>query len=62
MGVGLKTHGVNPALETLMLAFEGDDPLPVPPRALFIGAVPHDDLKTWPDVVGWQPLKPLATQ
>ncbi len=45
-----------------MLAFEGDDPLPVPPRALFIGAVPHPSLKTWSDVVGWQPLKPLATR
>jgi 16S rRNA (guanine1207-N2)-methyltransferase len=52
---------MNPALETLMLAFEGEDALPVPQRALFIGAQPHPDLKEWPDVVGWQPLKPLAT-
>lgn len=52
---------MNPALATLMLAFTGDAALAVPPRALFIGAQPHPDLKCWPDVVGWQPLKPLAT-
>jgi 16S rRNA (guanine1207-N2)-methyltransferase len=52
---------MNPALATLMLAFTGDNPLPVPSRALFIGAQPHPDLESWPDVLGWQPLKPLAT-
>ncbi len=44
-----------------MLAFEGEDALTTPARALFLGAQPHADLKTWPCVVGWQPLKPLAT-
>jgi 16S rRNA (guanine1207-N2)-methyltransferase len=51
---------MNAALETLMLAFSADEPLPVPPRALFIGAEPHEALKTWPEIIGWQPLKPLA--
>ena len=47
---------MNAALETLMLA------LPAPPgRALFIGAEPHPALKDWPQIIGWQPLKPLAT-
>ncbi|MES2437770.1 MAG: class I SAM-dependent methyltransferase [Verrucomicrobiota bacterium] len=49
------------ALETLMLAFTAEDGLPVPPRVLFIGAEPHPALKEWPEVTGWQPLKPLAT-
>jgi 16S rRNA (guanine1207-N2)-methyltransferase len=52
---------MNPALETLMLAFSGEDGLRVPRRALFIGAEPHSELRAWPDVTGWQPLKPLAT-
>ncbi len=51
---------MNPALETLMLAFSGEEPLPVPERALFLGAEPHDALMAWPEVTGWQPLKPLA--
>lgn len=51
---------VNAALETLMLAFSADDGLPVPPRALFLGAEPHPALREWPDLIGWQPLKPLA--
>lgn len=51
---------MNPALDTLMLAFSGEDGLAVPPRALFIGAQPHPDLKVWPELTGWQPLKPLA--
>jgi 16S rRNA (guanine1207-N2)-methyltransferase len=50
----------NPALETLMLAFAPEAGLPVPPRALFLGAEPHPALAQWPDLVGWQPLKPLA--
>lgn len=52
---------MNAALETLLLAFTTEDALPVPPRALFIGAEPHPALKEWPEVTGWQPLKPLAT-
>lgn len=52
---------MNPALETLMLAFEGDHALPIPARALFLGAEPHPPLKAWPSLVGWQTFKPLAT-
>jgi 16S rRNA (guanine1207-N2)-methyltransferase len=51
---------VNPALETLMLAFTGEAALPVPYRALFLGAQPHPTLAQWPDLCGWQALKPLA--
>jgi 16S rRNA (guanine1207-N2)-methyltransferase len=52
---------VNPALETLLLACGPDAGIPIPTRALFLGAEPHPVLKDWPCVVGWQPLKPLAT-
>ena len=67
--------GVSAALETLMLALAGAEAreaistemagfIPptscVPARALFIGAQPHSFLKSWPQVTGWQPLKPLA--
>lgn len=51
---------MDPALETLTLAFSGDEGPGVPSRALFIGARAHPALKTWPDLTGWQPLKPLA--
>lgn len=51
---------MNPALEILMLAF-AENGLPVPRRALFLGAEPHPDLKAWPAVTGWQPFKPKAT-
>jgi 16S rRNA (guanine1207-N2)-methyltransferase len=51
---------MNPALETLMLAFSGEEGLRVPSRALFIGAQAHPALKDWPELLGWQPLKPLA--
>jgi 16S rRNA (guanine1207-N2)-methyltransferase len=51
---------VNAALETLMLAFTGENGLAVPSHALFLGAQPHPALTQWPDVCGWQPLKPLA--
>ena len=51
---------MNAALETLMLAFSADDGLRVPPRALFIGAESHPALGEWSDLIGWQPLKPLA--
>lgn len=44
-----------------MLAFSAEEGLPVPPRALFIGAEAHPDLRAWPDLTGWQPLKPLAS-
>ncbi len=43
-----------------MLAFKGEEAVAIPERALFIGAQPHPALKTWPEVTGWQPLKPLA--
>ena len=51
---------VNPALDSLMLAFTGPDALPVPARALFLGAQPHPALAQWPDVLGWQAFKPHA--
>ncbi|MEO5716757.1 MAG: methyltransferase [Luteolibacter sp.] len=51
---------MNPALETLMLAFEGGDALAIPARALFLGAQPHPALKAWPSIIGWQPFKPRA--
>jgi 16S rRNA (guanine1207-N2)-methyltransferase len=51
---------VNPALETLLLAFSGEDGLQVPARALFIGAQAHPAFEAWPDLTGWQPLRPLA--
>jgi 16S rRNA (guanine1207-N2)-methyltransferase len=51
---------VNPALETLLLAFSAEDAPPIPPRALFLGAEPHPELENWPEVIGWQPSKPLA--
>jgi len=54
----MKSPIVNPALETLMLPFS--EGLHVPTRALFLGAAPHPALNAWPDVIGWQPLKPLA--
>jgi 16S rRNA (guanine1207-N2)-methyltransferase len=31
-----------------------------PERVLFLGAQPHPTMKAWPQVTGWQPLKPLA--
>ncbi len=43
-----------------MLAFDGEQGVAIPERALFIGAQPHPALKTWPEIVGWQPLNPLA--
>lgn len=49
---------MSPALETLMLAFSGG--IVVPERALFLAAEPHPALAKWPDVIGWQPLKPRA--
>jgi 16S rRNA (guanine1207-N2)-methyltransferase len=45
------------ALETLMLALPPDSAS----RALFIGAVPHPTLRAMPEVLGWQPSRPLAT-
>jgi 16S rRNA (guanine1207-N2)-methyltransferase len=52
---------MDPALETLMLAFGADDGISIPARALFIGAEPHPALKAWSQVTGWQPSKPRAT-
>lgn len=46
-----------------MLAFAvhaDADALAVPARALFLGAQTHPQLLGWPDITGWQPLKPLA--
>ena len=51
---------VDLAIETLMLAFSADEGIFPPKRALFIGAQPHPALKEWPDLIGWQPLKPRA--
>jgi 16S rRNA (guanine1207-N2)-methyltransferase len=50
---------VNPALETLLLPFSRGE-FTVPKQVLFLGAEAHPDLKEWPEVTGWQPLKPLA--
>ena len=50
-----KNPAVNPALDTLMLAFSSGE---VPERVLFIGAEPDPDLPL--SVMGWQPLKPKA--
>jgi 16S rRNA (guanine1207-N2)-methyltransferase len=50
---------VSPALETLLLPFSKGE-FAVPPRALFLGAEPHPELKEWPSVTGWQPWRPLA--
>lgn len=44
-----------------MLAFAGEDALAVPSHALFLGAQPHPALAQWPNLCGWQPLKPQAT-
>jgi len=52
---------MNPALETLLLAFTGEEGLGVPTRALFLGAEAHPAFKDWPDVTGWQPFKPKAS-
>lgn len=43
-----------------MLAFSVEEGLRVPARALFIGAETHPALKEWPELLGWQPLKPKA--
>jgi len=48
------------ALETLLLAFTARGGIPTPRRALFIGAEPHPAMQDWPEVLGWQPLKPQA--
>jgi 16S rRNA (guanine1207-N2)-methyltransferase len=48
-------------LETLILVFSGDEGVELPSGgALFLGAVPHEGLRGWQGLVGWQPLKPLA--
>lgn len=50
---------MNPALETLLLPFSRGE-WARPPRALFLGAEPHEELRAWSGLTGWQPLKPLA--
>ncbi len=50
----------NPALETLLLAFAGEDALAIPSRGLFLGAEAHPALMAWPELHGWQPHKPTA--
>lgn len=40
-----------------MLAFSAEDGLPVPGRALMLGAQPHPALPTWPDFTAWTPNK-----
>jgi 16S rRNA (guanine1207-N2)-methyltransferase len=50
------------ALETLLLAFTGEGGITVPRRVLFLGARFHPELTAWPEVLGWQPLKPLAAE
>lgn len=45
---------MHPALDTLMLALDGQ----MPERALFLGASPHADLPR--QTTGWQPFKPTA--
>ncbi len=44
----------------MMLVFSAEEALAVPRRALFLGAEPHAALKAWPELLGWQPLKPRA--
>lgn len=53
---------MHPALDTLLLAFSADGSLTVPERALFLGARPHPALRAWPEISGWQPLKPQADE
>lgn len=52
-------RGVSPALETLLLTFSKGE-VAIPKRALFLGAEPHPELKRWPEILGWQPFKPMA--
>lgn len=56
----LASRPVNPALETLLLALREDGAPATPARALLLGAEPHPDFATWPDLTGWQPFKPHA--
>ncbi len=51
---------MNPALDTLMLVFSAENGLRIPSRALFLGAQAHPACQAWPELTGWQPLKPLA--
>lgn len=45
-----------------MLVFSANDGLTVPSRTLFMGAEFHPALKNWPELTGWQALKPMADQ
>lgn len=51
---------MNAALETMMLALRGEGGPGVPRRGLMIGAEPHPEFGDWPEIIGWQPFKPLA--
>jgi 16S rRNA (guanine1207-N2)-methyltransferase len=51
---------MNPALETLMLAFSSEGGIPAPGRCLFLGAEAHPMLKGWRNLTAVQPHKPLA--
>lgn len=53
---------MNPVLEALMLVFAGEEGLEVPESALFLGARAHGDFVRWPEIIGWQPLKPAADE
>jgi 16S rRNA (guanine1207-N2)-methyltransferase len=44
----------------MLLTFSAEDGLAVPSRGLFLGAESHPALAGWPDLIGWQPLKPRA--
>jgi 16S rRNA (guanine1207-N2)-methyltransferase len=51
---------MNPAVDTLLLAFTAEGGLTRPTSALFMGAEPHPALQDWPNLLGWQPFKPRA--
>jgi 16S rRNA (guanine1207-N2)-methyltransferase len=51
---------MNPALETLILALSADGGPVMRSPTLFIGAEAHPAFKDWPELTGWQPLKPQA--
>lgn len=47
-------------LETLLLAFSAEHAPSLASSCLVLGARPHPALREWPNIVGWQPFKPLA--
>jgi 16S rRNA (guanine1207-N2)-methyltransferase len=48
------------AADTLLLAFSAEGGLCPPASAFFMGAEAHAALQGWPDLLGWQPFKPMA--